>query len=106
MACISPPCTEHGTVMACALSTWSTHIMIVQHGEDGGVMVGDHEAGTVEPLGLVDQHVAALVVGVIGHHHSTGHGQCGRVLGMQELQQLSCLGAWCCTHIQNLHDLD
>ena len=29
-------------------------------------MVGYHDAGAVEPLGLVDQHVAASVVCVIG----------------------------------------
>ena len=32
-------------------------------------MVGDHEAGALESLGLVDQHVAPLVVCIIGHHH-------------------------------------
>ncbi len=66
--------------MARALSTWSTHIMVIQHREDGSIVVGDHETGTVEPLGLVNQHVAALVVGVIGHHHAAGHGLGGRVL--------------------------
>ncbi len=79
-----------------------THIMEIEHGEDGGIMVGDHEAGTVEPFGLMDQHVTALVVGIIGNHHSTGHGLCGAVLGMQELQQLGCLGPRRGTHVQNL----
>ena len=46
-------------------------------------MVGDHEAGTVESLGLVDQHVAPLVVGIISHHH-TSWGREGRREGGRE----------------------
>ena len=42
---------------------------MVECGEDTGIMVGHQEAGAVEPLGLMDQHVAPLVVSIIGHHH-------------------------------------
>ena len=48
--------------------------MVVEDGEDRGVVVGDHEGGAVESLGLVDQHVAATVVSVVCHYHPT----CGR----------------------------
>ena len=73
--------------------------MVVQHGEDRGIVVGDHEAGTVESLGLVNEHVAAFVVGIVGHHHTARHGVGGTVLCMQELQQLGGLGAWGSAHV-------
>ena len=45
--------------------------MVIEHGEDRGIVVGHHEAGTVEPLSLMNQHVATLVVSIIGHHNSS-----------------------------------
>ena len=45
--------------------------MIVERREDGGVVVGHHEAGTVQPLCLVHQHVAALVVCIVSDHNTT-----------------------------------
>ena len=55
------PCTVHMPF---------TYIMVVEHGEDGGIVIGHHETGAVKPLGLMDQHVATLVVSVIGHYYS------------------------------------
>ena len=48
-----------------------TYIVVVECGEDGGVVVSNDETGAAEPLGLVDQHVAPSVVCVIGHHHTS-----------------------------------
>ena len=45
--------------------------MVVEDGEDRGVVVGDHEGRAVESLGLVHQHVAATVVSVVRHYHTT-----------------------------------
>ena len=80
--------------------------MIVEHGIDGGIVIGDHEARAVESLCLVDQHVASFVIGIIGHHHSTGHGTRLCVLCVQKLYQLSCLRAWSGTHVQYLYVLN
>lgn len=60
-----------------------THSRTVQVGHDGGVVVGYHDAGAVEPLGLVDQHVAASVVCVIGYDDT----RCRRRGGNQEGQE-------------------
>ena len=51
--------------------SYSAYIVVIEHGEDRGIMVSDHEAGTVEPLGLVDQHVATLVISIISNHYSS-----------------------------------
>ena len=45
--------------------------MIVECWKDGGVVIGHHEAGTVQPLRLVHQHVAALVVSIVSDHNTT-----------------------------------
>ena len=45
--------------------------MVVEHGEDGGVVVGDHETRALESLGLVHQHVAPLVVRIVSNHHTS-----------------------------------
>ncbi|KAH9391219.1 hypothetical protein TYRP_006817, partial [Tyrophagus putrescentiae] len=43
---------------------------LVEGGHRRGVVVGDHHAGAVQPVRLVDQHVAALVVEVVGHYEA------------------------------------
>ena len=48
-----------------------TYIMAVEHREDGGVVIGDHETRALESLGLMHQHVASLVVCIICYHHSS-----------------------------------
>ena len=45
--------------------------MVVECWEDRGVVIGHHEARTVQSLCLVHQHIAALVVSIIGHHYTT-----------------------------------
>ena len=45
--------------------------MVIEHREDRGIVVSDHEAGTVESLGLVNQHVATLVISIIGYNYSS-----------------------------------
>ena len=45
--------------------------MIVECWKDRGIVIGHHEAGTVQPLGLVHQHVAALVVCIVSDHNTT-----------------------------------
>ena len=47
------------------------HIMVIEHGEDRGIMIGDHEARALQPLGLVNQHVTPLVVCIISNHHTS-----------------------------------
>ena len=42
----------------------------LQGGDAGGVVVDHHDAGAVEPLGLVHQQVAPLVVHVVGDHEA------------------------------------
>ena len=49
-------------------------------------MVGHDDAGGLEPLDLVCQHVAAGVVGVIGHHQPSGQLPLGQI--MDRLQKL------------------
>ncbi len=48
--------------------------MEVEDGEDRGVVIGHHEARAVESLGLVNEHVAASVVSIIGHYHTSWEG--------------------------------
>ncbi len=62
-------------------------------------MVSDHEAGAVETLGLVDQHVATLVVRVVGNDRASRHGRGGGVFRVQHLDQLSGLGPRGSTHV-------
>ena len=45
--------------------------MVVEHRKDRGIMVGDHETGAVESLSLVNQHVATLIVSIIGYDNSS-----------------------------------
>ena len=45
--------------------------MVVECWKDRGVVIGHHEARTVQPLRLVHQHVAALVVCIVSNHNTT-----------------------------------
>lgn len=63
-------------------------------------MVGDDYAGALQPLGLVGEEVAALVVSVVGNDHAGGNGSTNWVGGaVQLLYQLSRLATWSSTHV-------
>ena len=66
-------------------------------------MVSDAEAGALHPLGLVDQHVAALVVSVVGDHHAGGH---RALLAVEGLDQLGRLRAGRRAHVQHLRAME
>lgn len=40
-------------------------------GHHGGVVVGDHETRALEAFRLMNQHMTALVVGIVGHDESS-----------------------------------
>ena len=67
-------------------------------------MIGDHKARAVESLGLVHQHVAALVVRIVSHDHTPRYGGGARVLSVQKFNELGSLGARSRAHVQNLEE--
>ena len=68
--------------------------MKIEHGENRGVVIGDHEGRTVESLRLVDQHIAALVVSIISHYYTTCVGGNGLVVGLGAISHYytTCVG--------------
>lgn len=68
-------------------------------GQRRAVVIGHDEARRVQAFGLMHQHVAAIVVHIVGHHKAAGNGRfAGRV---QRLDQLRRLGAGRRAHVQH-----
>lgn len=73
------PQITHCYPTICLLTNWlqntylqtRPHVMVVECWEDWGIVIGHHEAGTVQSLCLVHQHIATFVVCIVGHHYTT-----------------------------------
>jgi hypothetical protein len=76
----------------------------VKHvGHECSIVVSDDDARTLQPLSLMGEEVAALVVRVVGNHHTCGDGSSQGVWGaVQLLNYLSRLAARGGTHVQDL----
>mmetsp|Transcript_16001 Transcript_16001/g.41413 ORF Transcript_16001/g.41413 Transcript_16001/m.41413 type:complete len:459 (-) Transcript_16001:16-1392(-) len=65
--------------------------------ESGGIEVGHHKVGRLQPLRLMRQSVAPLVLNIVGNHHPRRRG----VASVQHLDELCCLRAWCRAHVEH-----
>ena len=70
---------------------------------ESSIVVCDDDGWALQPLGLVGEEVAPLVVGIVGHHQPGGDGPLNTLLTtVQLLYYLGSLAAWGSTHVQNL----
>lgn len=66
---------------------------------DCGVMICDYHIRTIEPFGLMHQHVTSVIVHIIGDHETRGNSFFAVV---QRLYQLRSFRSWGCAQVQNL----
>eukprot|EP00963_Diacronema_lutheri_P013520 scaffold2637_cov421-Pavlova_lutheri.AAC.7 len=91
---------HHAQATFAVLQQSRNHRLVLHRVQGTGLrlVVGDHQAGGVHALGLVDEQVATFDVGIVGHHE-TGGGLSFR--GLHQLQKLQGLGSWCGAHVQH-----
>ena len=93
------------TIVADASILANLTVLVAQLGEHLRIMIGNDDAGGVQPIHLMGQHEGPLGGRIIGHNKALGlllvrfllpqH-----LIGPYELEELGSFATWCGAHIQ------